>query len=146
MRRRSSAPRSYHFLLCISALVLSTVVALPGLAQTDSTGRAIPDSTTMEQDLRAGAVTVGVSDLDAEISGQEVSGILRSSRDVFANTAGFNFGAARFRVRGLDGEENAVSVNGILINDLESGYAPWSLWGGLNDVTRWTETRTGISR
>lgn len=127
------------------AFALLLFAALPALAQTDTTATLATDSTTLEQDVRAGAVTVGASDLDAEISGQEVSGILRSSRDVFANTAGFNFGAARFRIRGLDGEETAVSINGILINDLESGFASWSLWGGLNDVTRWAETRTGIS-
>ncbi|HEX2617425.1 MAG TPA: hypothetical protein VHL57_07770, partial [Flavobacteriales bacterium] len=32
-----------------------------------------------------------------------------------------------------------------LVNDLETGLASFSNWGGLNDVTRWMETRTGIS-
>ncbi|MBP8823532.1 MAG: TonB-dependent receptor plug domain-containing protein [Flavobacteriales bacterium] len=147
MRKSFSVPGPWalHFPFCLWATVLLTALCVPASAQTDTTRGALPDSATVEQDMRAGLVTVAASDLDAEIAGQEVSGILRSSRDVFANTAGFNFGAARFRIRGLDGEENAVSVNGILVNDLESGYAPWSLWGGLNDVTRWTETRTGIS-
>ena len=104
-----------------------------------------PDTSAIEQDIRAGGFTVSATDLDAEIAGQDVSGILRSSRDVFNSTAGYNFGAARFRVRGLGGEYNPVSINGVLMNDLENGYASWALWGGLNDVTRWSETGTGVS-
>lgn len=38
-----------------------------------------------------------------------------------------------------------MSLNGVLVNDLETGLAPWTWWGGLNDVTRWTETRNGHS-
>lgn len=138
-------------LLCIAAWI-GTIA--PAQAQTDTT-RALrtdssllgtrPDTSVIEQDIRAGSYTVSASDLDADIAGQNVSGILRSSRDVFNATAGYNFGAARFRVRGLGGEFSPVSMNGILMNDLENGYASWSLWGGLNDVTRWAESRSGVS-
>ena len=137
------------------AMVL--VMASPVLAQNDSLGilpkdssllTTRPDTSTLEQDLRAGSFSVSATDLDAEISGQDVSGILHSSRDVFGSTAGYTFGAARFRIRGLDGDYNPVTVNGILMNDLDQGYASWSLWGGLNDVTRWAENqpRMGASR
>lgn len=136
--------------------LLTFLLAIPALihAQTDTTGTArqdssllivVPDTSTVDQDIRAGSFTVGASDLDAEIAGQDVSSILRSSRDVFNATAGYNFGAARFRVRGLGGEYTPVSLNGIRMNDLESGFAIWSLWGGLNDVTRWGENRTGVN-
>ena len=94
-------------LLCIAAWI-GTIA--PAQAQTDTT-RALrtdssllgtrPDTSVIEQDIRAGSYTVSASDLDADIAGQNVSGILRSSRDVFNATAGYNFGAARFRVRGL---------------------------------------------
>ena len=123
-------------------------------AQTDTSGTirkdsslltTQPDTSVVEQDIRAGSFTVSATDLDAEITGQDVSGILRSSRDVFNATAGYNFGSARFRIRGLNGEYNPISMNGILMNDLESGYASWSLWGGLNDVTRWAESGIGVS-
>ncbi len=136
------------------AIMLPLAASLPLQAQTD-TSRTIrkdssllitkPDTSVVNQDIRAGGYTVSATDLDAEIAGQDVSGILRSSRDVFNSTAGYNFGAARFRVRGLGGEFSPVSINGILMNDMENGYASWSLWGGLNDVTRWSETGTGVS-
>jgi hypothetical protein len=81
------------------------------------------------------------SDLDA----QDISGILQSSRDIFTSTAGFNFGNARFRIRGYDPENNIIMINGVKVNDLETGWASWSSWGGLNDVTRYMEIHTGIS-
>jgi len=147
--RRSGRPA---FLLPVLALALLS--SLHAFAQQDTSRSAIrdssllrtlPDTTTTQQDIRAGSYSVEASDLDADIAGQDVSGILRSSRDVFNATAGFNFGAARFRVRGLGGEYSTVSLNGVPMNDLETGYASWSLWGGLNDVTRWAETHTGVS-
>ena len=35
-------------------------------------------------------------------------------------------------------------MNGIAMNDLESGWASWSAWGGLNDVTRSQEVNSGL--
>ena len=35
-------------------------------------------------------------------------------------------------------------MNGVMVNDLESGWAQWFRWGGLNDVTRLITVRTGV--
>lgn len=94
---------------------------------------------------RVPVYTVTSSDLESELGSQDISGILQSSRDVFANTAGLSWGPARFRIRGLDGENTSVLINGIVVNDPEAGWATWSQWGGLNDVTRYMEIRTGLS-
>ncbi|MEZ4806810.1 MAG: TonB-dependent receptor [Flavobacteriales bacterium] len=112
-------------------------------AQVDSTLNALPD-TTQRNEPRIPVFTITADDLDSELGGQEISGILQSSRDVFTATAGFNFGSARFRIRGFDSENTLVSINGVLVNDLETGWATWSSWGGLNDVTRWMQVRTGV--
>jgi len=74
-------------------------------------------------------------------NGQAVSGLLQSSRDVFTNTAAFNFGAARFRIRGYNSNQTTIMINGIPMNDLESGRGTWYKWGGLNDVTRYAESQ-----
>lgn len=148
------APYEHASAALVAFLGLILFTGLPASAQVDTSFTptpvdsaliASPDSSIFEQDIREGGYTVGASDLDAEIAGQDVSGILRSSRDVFNATAGYNFGSARFRVRGLGGEYSPISINGLTMNDLESGYARWSTWGGLNDVTRWAESRTGSS-
>ena len=76
---------------------------------------------------------------------QDVSGLLQSSSDVFVSTAGYVFGPARFRMRGYDSENTKVSINGANMNDVESGRAYWSSWGGLNDATREKEVTSDMS-
>lgn len=84
-------------------------------------------------------------DLDADLGSQDVSGLLQSSRDVFTSVAGFNFGNARFRIRGLGSENSVVLINGVRVNDLENGWASWSNWGGLNDITRYMKVSSSVS-
>ena len=83
--------------------------------------------------------------LDNETQSQDVSGLLQSSRDVFAAQAGFNFSTARFRFRGYSSEHTNLLIEGLPVNDPESGWAIWSYWGGLNDMTRYPQVRNGIS-
>ena len=66
--------------------------------------------------------------------------LLTSSRDPFLSASGYVFSTARFRNRGYDSQYNEQMLNGIGMNDLNSGYSAWSLWGGLNDVTRQQQT------
>ncbi|MBS1634323.1 MAG: TonB-dependent receptor [Bacteroidetes bacterium] len=82
---------------------------------------------------------------DDELESQDVSSLLQSSKDVFTSVAGFHFSPARFRFRGYNAENQTVLVNGVNVNSLETGFASWNSWGGLNDVTRYTESRSGIS-
>lgn len=76
---------------------------------------------------------------------QNVSGLLQSSRDVYAQQVGFNFSFARFRMRGYDSDANSILLNGMPGNDPESGFAIWAYWGGLNDITRYPEMKMGIT-
>jgi hypothetical protein len=85
--------------------------------------------------------SVSGDDADSDRGGQDVSGLLQSSRDLYASTAGFHFGTARFRIRGYNTENFAVLINGVKLNDPETGLATFANWGGLNDVTRFQEMR-----
>ncbi len=78
-------------------------------------------------------------------SSGNISGLLQSSRDVFASTAGFNFSAARFKIRGYQSDKTMILLNGIPMNDLETGRGTWYRWGGLNDVTRYSETKNWLT-
>jgi hypothetical protein len=82
---------------------------------------------------------------DLDNSGGNVSGLLQSSRDVFAATAGFNFFAARFRIRGYDGDKTTIFINGVPTGDAVSGWSQYYKWGGLNDVTRYAETKKWLT-
>lgn len=127
----------------LSALV--AVLPLCLAAQSDTLlNVAQPDTSENKNTPQLPVFTLTTDDLDGELGNQDVSGILQSSRDVFTAVAGFNFGQARFRIRGYDSENTRVTINGVLVNDLETGWASWSNWAGLNDVTRWMQVRTGI--
>ncbi|MEL6831836.1 MAG: TonB-dependent receptor [Bacteroidota bacterium] len=82
-------------------------------------------------------ISLSSDDLDGGSGGaQNISGVLSSSRDAFVSAAAFTFGPARFNIRGYDAKYTAVQVNGMPVNDLETGRVFWNHWGGLNDVLR----------
>ena len=79
-----------------------------------------------------------VTEFDMELGdgGQDLPVSLSATKDVFDNVASYKFSALRFRNRGYDNGTAALYLNGIYMNDAQSGNAPWSLWGGLNEATR----------
>lgn len=82
---------------------------------------------------------------DEKGGSENVSGLLQSSKDVFMRAAAFNFGVARFRVRGFDSGYGQLLLNGISMNKINDGRPQWSNWGGLNDATRNQEFANGLS-
>jgi hypothetical protein len=79
-----------------------------------------------------------VSEMDITESEEsaEIVSMLTASRDEFNQTAAFDFGVARFKIRGYQNHHSEVFLNGMPMNDLDDGYVAWSIWGGLNDVLR----------
>jgi hypothetical protein len=130
-----------------NAILLSCLVfnVINLSAQTDTTSLLVPEKDSTENKYRLPIFSTTAEDVDAELESQDISGLLQSSRDVYTATAGFNFGSARFRIRGYGSAHTVVMINGVKVNDLESGFATWSNWGGLNDVTRFMEVRAGVS-
>nr|HPI43805.1 TonB-dependent receptor [Tenuifilaceae bacterium] len=97
------------------------------------------------QSLSLSEVTISTDDLESEGSNQAVAGLLQSTQDAFNNAVSYTFSSARFQVRGYDSDYSLLYMNGIPVNDPESGFAGWSSWGGLNDVTRNKESVNGLS-
>ena len=97
---------------------------------------------TTEQQLSL--VTIIESDLGDDNSGSEnTAGLLQATRDVFQQASAFNWGQARFRIRGLDNEYATTMINGVVMNKLYDNRPQWSNWGGLNDATRNQEFTMG---
>jgi hypothetical protein len=80
---------------------------------------------------------------ETQFEQQDVSSLLQSSKDVFTQFAGFQFGLARYSIRGLNTRNQNITINGVQVNSPETGSASWSSWGGLNDVTRYPEVGIG---
>ncbi len=96
------------------------------------------------EDEKINLITISDSDLTDDNSGSEsTSSLLQSSRDAFLQTAAFNWGLSRFRIRGLDNEYGTVMINGITMNKIYDSRPQYSNWGGLNDATRNQEFTNG---
>lgn len=103
---------------------------------------ALEEDITSE--LQLSLVTITENDLGDENTGSEsTSGLLQASRDTYQQAAAFNWGQARFRIRGLDNQYGTTMINGIVMNKLYDGRPQWSNWGGLNDATRNQEFTMG---
>ena len=123
--------------------IQQTFVIEPNSAETVDLGIILlEEDITSEQQLSL--VTITENDLGDDNSGSEsTSGLLQATRDVYQQAAAFNWGLARFRIRGLDNEYGVTMINGISMNKLYDGRPQWSNWGGLNDATRNQEFTMG---
>ncbi len=130
-----------RILKILSAVLVFVSVSLN--AQSDTAKTISGDSLLNARDMPTFTTSLDIEEDNVEA--QDVSGLLQSSKDVFTNIAGFNFSAARYRVRGYDSENYTVSMNGLSLNDPEGGRAVWAFWGGLNDITRYQESKQGIA-
>ncbi|PJJ10419.1 carboxypeptidase-like protein [Flavobacterium sp. 1] len=100
------------------------------------------DNQMVEQ--QTGLITLLDSDLSDDNSGSEsTSGLLQSSRDAFQQAAAFNWGQARFRIRGLDSQYATTTINGVTMNKLYDGRPQWGDWSGLNNAVRNQEFTVG---
>ncbi len=88
-------------------------------------------------------ISIDENDLGDGVS-QNVSSILTAGRDPFLIAAAYNFSALRFRMRGYESDLSAVYINGISMDNLDNGFTPFGVWGGLNDVMRNRDVSIGL--
>lgn len=115
------------------AQVILPVTVVPGEI-TDAGIIQLLALTGFKTDL--GIVNLNETYTEDGFESQSVQGLLSASSDVFLSTAAYTFGPVMFRVRGYESNYQNVSINGFVVNDVESGVPYYSNWGGLNDVMR----------
>ncbi|WP_035646347.1 TonB-dependent receptor [Flavobacterium sp. ASV13] len=94
----------------------------------------------------AALITLLDTDLSDDSSSSDMtSGLLQSSKDAFMQASAFNWGQARFKVRGLDSENGTMMLNGMTMNKIYDGRPQWNNWGGLNNVLRNQEFSVGAA-
>ena len=98
----------------------------------------------LTQERQSALITLGENDLEDDNSSSEsTSSMLQASKDIFLQAAAYNFGAARFSVRGVDNKYSNVMINGVSMNRFADGRPQYSDWGGLNDATKNQEFTNG---
>ncbi|MEX1003226.1 MAG: Plug domain-containing protein [Crocinitomicaceae bacterium] len=128
-------------------LKLFTLLALIGLISGVSFAQDTTRINTFEYSLNDNTpvFVTTLEDIDENNGGGNISGLLQSSRDVFASAAGFNFFAARFRIRGYNNDKTTIFLNGVPTGDAITGWSEYYKWGGLNDLTRYAETKNWLT-
>jgi len=91
-----------------------------------------------------GVVEINADDLNNEQGDGNISTLLHGSRDVFLNAAAYSFGPMRFRIRGYENQHFQVMINGLDMANLETGKTYWSSWGGLNNISKYRTTTSGL--
>ena len=106
------------------------------------------DTIIVEELKEAGGDNIPVVSLDEndmqDGSAQNISSQLVAGRDPFLSAASFHFNAARFRIRGYDADLFSTYMNGVPMENLDNGFTPYGLWGGLNDVLRNRDQSHGL--
>jgi len=125
-------------------ILLAVLVSVKVFSQADSLKIDRQKDSLGDNTFNLPLFSTSGGDLEGDLEQQDVSALLMSSRDVFTQFSSFQFGSARYRMRGYMAENQQVMINGVNVNNLETGFSSWSSWGGLNDVTRFMENRFGI--
>jgi hypothetical protein len=133
---------------------LGIAFAIHASAQIQSNNERIKDSISKNDSLvieglkenivdNIPTISLGDNELN-DVGNQNISSLLTAGRDPFYNAATFNFSAMRFHVRGYEADYTSVYINGIPIDNLDNGYIPSGLLGGLNDVFRNRDVNIGV--
>lgn len=117
-----------------------------GTQSKDTTGRL--DSTILDEikdNVLDNIPIISLDDNDlTDVNAQNISSVLTAGRDPFFSAAAFNFSPARFRIKGYDADMSSTYMNGIPMDNLDNGFTPFGLWGGLNDVMRNRDVSLGL--
>lgn len=137
--------------MCLVSFAAITGTAQNGVkkkAVKDTTIQKNSDSSYVNETKEEVADNIPIVSLDendlGDGSSQNVSSLLTAGRDPFYSAAAFNFGAARFKIRGYDADNFGTYMNGIPMENLDNGFTPFGLWGGLNDVMRNKDLSLGL--
>ncbi len=106
--------------------------------------------TVMSDRVRERETPVAFSNFEKEdmafsLGSQDIPLIMNTAPSVYATGQGGGAGDARVNVRGFNQRNVNVMINGIPINDMESGWVYWSNWDGLGDATSSIQLQRGLS-
>lgn len=88
--------------------------------------------------------TIDPVKISEKLGTQEFPEILKTTPSVYATKQGGGYGDGRINLRGFDSRNVGVLINGVPVNDMETGHVYWSNWAGLADVTRTMQVQRGI--
>jgi hypothetical protein len=83
--------------------------------------------------------------VDIESRKQYTVRLIPSDADPFERSAALSFNAAHFLIRGYNSDGYQIYMNGLPVENPESGFDIWDTWGGLGDITQNIDSHVGLS-
>ncbi len=117
----------------LKLLLLALCAAPFAMAQTADTDTL---STKAQTSIDENQFTFTESQLGEDDDMAQNVTIISSNNDLYASQVGYGFSAVRFRYRALSQKYNDIYINGMQMNDMETGQFRYSVVGGLNNQTR----------
>ena len=105
----------------------------PGVGKVTDLGVIYLEPLSLEEEW---GVEESISETDFESDSDMGYLVLNAVQDLYEKRSAFNFSGAFYRMRGYDSKYREVLLNGISMEEMETGRASFSLWGGLNDMFR----------
>lgn len=87
---------------------------------------------------------ISLAQIESKAFNTEFPELLKSTPSVYVTRSGGGFGDSRIMMRGFDTNNLGVLINGVPINDMESGKVYWSNWAGLTDVSSLVQVQRGL--
>jgi len=92
--------------------------------------------------------TIGAQYIEEHIGTQDIPELLNIVPGVYATQQGGGYGDSRISIRGFSSQSRngnvAYTINGIPVNDPESGAIYWSDFSGITDVTSSIQVQRGL--
>jgi iron complex outermembrane recepter protein len=98
----------------------------------------------MDRKVPVSFSNITTKQLTEELASQDLPMILNATPGVYATQSGGGDGDARINIRGFDQRNIAVMVDGVPVNDMETGWVYWSNWFGLDLVTQTMQVQRGL--
>ncbi|RTZ46704.1 TonB-dependent receptor [Chryseobacterium arthrosphaerae] len=137
------------------ALVLPTAALYYGQSTKDSleksksidevmlVGRNL-SQTAKERKTPVAVSTIKSAEIQEKLGNREFPEIMKSTPSVYVTKVGGGFGDSRINMRGFDGANIAVIINGQPVNDMQGGTVYWSNWTGLADIASSIQIQRGL--
>jgi len=113
-------------------------------SNSSSLNEVVINSTVIDRKTPIAVSTVSAEFIEEKGAGQEFPELLKESPGIMATRTGGGYGDSRVSIRGFSSNNVALLINGIPVNDVESGKIYWNDWAGLSDVTSSLQVQRGL--
>ncbi len=122
--------RDFTFDIGMTTLEIDEVVVVADIARSRETPVAFS--------------TIRPSVIQENLGNQDIVMLLNKTPGVYATQQGGGDGDASVTIRGFSARNVGVLLDGVPVNDMETGQVYWSNWFGLDGVTRSIQVQRGL--